>query len=126
MDTVEHIKKARERLEKRYFLRQAAHRELHGEALKDFKAILAMIIERFQPRRLYQWGSLLEPVKFREYSDIDLAVEGISSPQAYFDMVDAAQSLTRFPVDIVQMEKIEPEFADDIRQHGRLVYEREG
>jgi hypothetical protein len=32
--------------------------------------------------------------------------------------------LTRFSLDIVQIEKIEPEFADSIRQSGKVVYER--
>jgi len=32
--------------------------------------------------------------------------------------------LTHFPLDIVQIEKIEPEFAQSIRQNGRVVYER--
>jgi len=36
-----------------------------------------------------------------------------------------AQALRRFPLDIVQLEKIAPEYADDIRQHGKMVYERE-
>ena len=52
-------------------------------------------------------------------------MEGITSPQAYFDMLRAAQDLSRFPIDIVQMEKIEPEYAEDILRQGRLVYERE-
>jgi len=82
-----------------------------------------MIIRSFKPIRVYQWGSLLNPMNFREYSDIDLAVEGILSAESYFQMVGSAQEMTRFPVDIVQMEKILPEFAERIRREGKTVYE---
>jgi hypothetical protein len=44
--------------------------------------------------------------------------------EAYFRMVGKAQAMTDFPVDIVQLEKIEPEFAESIRTDGKLVYER--
>ena len=126
MDKAEHIKKARMRLQARYYKKQAAIKALHEQATKDCESILLMIIRMFEPLRVYQWGSLLRPAQFREYSDIDLAVEGITSPQAYFDMLEEAQAMTRFPVDLVQMEKILPEFADSIRQYGRIVYERKG
>jgi|WetSurMetagenome_2_1015567.scaffolds.fasta_scaffold173139_2 hypothetical protein len=35
-----------------------------------------------------------------------------------------AMNLTRFKLDIVQIEKMEPEFADAVRESGKLVYER--
>ena len=126
MDKSEHIKKARTRLQARYHIKQAAIKALHEQATEDCESILLMIVKLFDPLRVYQWGSLLRPGQFREYSDIDLAVEGIMSPQAYFDMLEEAQAMTRLPIDIVQMEKILPEFADSIRQYGRIVYERKG
>jgi hypothetical protein len=39
-------------------------------------------------------------------------------------LIGKAQAMTDFPVDIVQLEKIEPEFAESIRTDGKLVYER--
>ena len=35
-----------------------------------------------------------------------------------------AESMTEFPLDIVEIEKISPAHADSIRSKGRLVYER--
>jgi len=67
---------------------------------------------------------LLRPEKFRDYSDIDIAVEGVILPEAYFQMLGKAQAMTDFPVDIVQLEKIEPEFSESIRKGGKVVYER--
>ena len=61
---------------------------------------------------------------FRDYSDIDIAVEGVTEARLFFELLGEAQVMTPFALDIVQMEKIAQEYADDIRRHGRLVYER--
>ena len=39
--------------------------------------IISAIAEQYQPRRIYQWGSLLHTERFREISDIDIAIEGL-------------------------------------------------
>jgi len=39
-----------------------------------------------------------------------------------FEIVARAEELTDFPLDIVEMEKIAPEFRDLIKRKGRLVY----
>jgi predicted nucleotidyltransferase len=101
-----------------------ARRELHAEAQRDAQAIVEMIIRRFEPRRLVQWGSVLEGDQFREYSDIDIAIEGITDPETFFEILDAAESMTRFPVDILQLEHVEPAYRDLIMEKGRVVYER--
>lgn len=49
------------------------------EAWRDCRAIAGLIATRYQPRRIYQWGSLLHRAEFSEISDIDLAVEGVWS-----------------------------------------------
>jgi len=98
---------------------------LHAQAVHDFQAIVEMIVRQFNPNRVYQWGSVLRPERFRSYSDIDIAVEGITQPEAYFALLGKAQAMTGFPVDIVQLEKLEPEFAEGIRREGKVVYERQ-
>ena len=103
---------------------RGARRQLHAEAQRDAEAIVEMIIRRFEPRRLVQWGSVLQGDQFREYSDIDIAIEGITDPETFFEILDAAESMTRFPVDIVQLEHLEPAYRDLILEKGRVVYER--
>jgi predicted nucleotidyltransferase len=104
--------------------RQAALRQRLLQAQADFDAIAAMIIQRYHPRRIYQWGSLLHAEFFSEISDIDLAVEGIQSVQDLFDLLGDAMQLTRFPLDIVQLETIAPEFRWQIVNTGKVIYER--
>jgi predicted nucleotidyltransferase len=82
-------------------------------------------IEHYQPRRIYQWGSLLEPNGFREWSDLDFAVEGLGGPLDGLRAADEASNLTQFPVDLVDLERIHPLHAESIRANGRLIHERD-
>jgi predicted nucleotidyltransferase len=95
-----------------------------AEARRDFDRIVQRIAARFHPLRIYQWGSLVDGRHFTERSDIDIALEGITEAADFFAILAEAERLTRFPVDIVQIERIHPEYADLIRSRGRIVYER--
>ncbi|MFA5205819.1 MAG: nucleotidyltransferase domain-containing protein [Lentisphaeria bacterium] len=102
-------------------------RRLRGkwcQAQRDFLRIRDVIVNKYAPARIYQWGSLLAPERFSEISDIDIAVEGIRSAEDYFSMLGDVMELTRFPVDLVELDKIDPLHAASIRQHGHLAYSR--
>jgi predicted nucleotidyltransferase len=79
---------------------------------------LSRIVQQFAPRRIYQWGALLRPGAFKPYSDIDIAIEGVTDAERFIALLGEAQALSRFPLDIVQMEKIAPEYADEIGRTG--------
>ncbi len=83
-----------------------------------------MLVADFDPRRIYQWGSLLTPERFREWSDVDLALAGLTNPLAGLRALDVAGGLTRFPLDLVELERIHPPHAETIRQTGKLIYEK--
>lgn len=117
--------------EMRGFLdRKAAAQRQRNEALwrqasQDAEAIIRMIIEMFNPKAIHQWGSVLDGRQFSDISDIDIAVEGLGSAERYFAMLGEAERLTRFPLDLVEMEHVEPEYAELIRKHGCCVYARQ-
>ena len=118
------IQKVKEFLNRKH---QARNRELHKHfetAWKDFEIITEMIKNKYNPNRIYQWGSLLDENKFSEISDIDIAVEGIKSSEDFFALYGEATEMTEFQLDIVEMEKIIPEHADSIKQNGKIIYER--
>lgn len=119
-----HIARARERLETRARERAGRREVMRHRALQEAEAIVAMIATRYRPARIYQWGSVLRPGGFRDYSDVDVAVEGIDGARTFFAMLADTQAMTRLPLDLVQVERIAPEHTDEIRQHGRVVYER--
>jgi len=100
---------------------------LWEQARQDADRIIAMIVREFRPARIYQWGSIVHPEHFAEYSDIDIAVEGLPGGAAeYFRLLAEAERLTSFPIDIVELEHIEPEFAELIRAYGVQRYGAEG
>lgn len=105
--------------------RQQAHNQRFIEAWRDFRAIVEMLISKYQPQRIYQWGSLLNPRTFSERSDIDIAIEGITEAARFFALYGEADQLARFPLDLVALEKIEPEFAEIIRLKAIVVYDRD-
>lgn len=103
---------------------QVRFSELHKQAKADAHLIVQHIIDTYYPKRIVQWGSVVHPKYFRDYSDIDIAVEGLTDPESYFRLLQEVEDITSFPVDIVQLEKIEPEYKCLILKKGVVVYER--
>jgi len=114
----------KQKLLQKEILRQEKNRQLWGRAQEDAENIVAMIVDKYEPLKIYQWGSVLNADHFQEGSDIDIALEGVCEAEKFFSLLGDAMKMTDFPLDIVQMEKIMPEFADVIRMKGRIVYER--
>lgn len=119
------IEEARENLKKRREKASQEREQLFLKAGADCAAIIAMIRRQFNPKRIYQWGSLLHKEMFADYSDIDIALEGMESIEDVMELERVAESMTGFPLDIVEIEKIAAAHADSIRSRGRLVYERD-
>lgn len=95
------------------------------EAWSDFRAIVEHLIAHYPVQRIYQWGSLLHRSRFTPRSDIDLAIEGVHEAGDFFALYGAADRLTRFSLDLVDLGHVEPEFAGLIREHGALIYDRD-
>lgn len=98
--------------------------KLYNEAISNFNQIIDIIIKKYNPERIYQWGSLLNEKDFSEISDIDIAVEGNFSAETFFSMYGDAMKIARFPVDLVELDKIEPEFREQILKYGKKIYDR--
>jgi len=114
---------------RRFFGRKAQARssvlDLRFEqAWEEARSVMAMLEHEYKPLRIWQWGSLLDRAKFSEISDIDIAVEGIQNTEAFFELYGKAMALTTLPLDLIELERVEPVHAASIRERGRLVYER--
>lgn len=117
------IAAARETLARRDADRRKRFLAMAKDAQRDFERIVEMLVKKYRPKHIYQWGSLLKPERFSDRSDIDIAVEGLDDPLAGLHALDDACALTRFPVDLVEMERIHPAHAATIREEGKLVHE---
>ncbi len=115
----------------RAFLREKRHRKavdrarLLERARDDAEGIRERIAREVRPARIYQWGSLLTGEHFSEISDIDFALEGLSGPPEYFRVLGIAMEETTLPVDIIELEKVDPDTRERIIWRGRLAYERQ-
>ena len=98
--------------------------ERYARATRDARAIVSEIAAQVNPRRIYQWGSLLDRERFSEISDLDIAVEGLKGPAEFFRILGIAMNGTAFPVDVVELEKVPADVAERIRKRGALVHER--
>lgn len=119
------VRRALAFLREREKRRRAALERRYARACRDVKRIVRAWAREGAPRRVWQWGSLLHPSRFSEVSDIDLAVEGVADPERFHRLCAMAEKLTTLPLDLVQLERIEPEFAALIRERGKVVYERD-
>ena len=110
-------------LRRREAARQRGLDERFETAWEEFHRIVEMIAGEFAPYRIWQWGSLLHRHRFCERSDdIDIALEGLGAAERLFQVYARAEELSTFPLDIVELERIEPEYAHLIRTTGRLVH----
>ena len=114
---------AREYLAHRDRERARRRKNLEAQARNDADTIITMLAEKYRPLRIVQWGSLLRPGRFREWSDIDIAMEGLKDPLDGLRALDDASELTEFPVDIVELDRIDPRHAETILREGKVVYE---
>jgi len=116
--------------QKHYFLiekerkRQQKLDQRFRQAWQDFETIVSHLIQQYKPSKIIQWGSLLDRNVFSEFSDIDIAIEGILSAEIMFQIYGDILKLSDFEVDIIQIEKIAPEFAEIIKEKGKVIYER--
>jgi predicted nucleotidyltransferase len=82
---------------------RAKKREEHRQQLLDItKEKLYGYFRDKKVEAVYLTGSLLRAGQFYEFSDIDIAVEGLKEP--YFQILRELEEILDRPVDIVELE----------------------
>lgn len=118
------LAKVRAFLHAREEARQTALDQRFEMAQRDFRRIVEHVVSRYDPLRIYQWGSLLDRSQFSAISDIDIALEGLKGPEEYFAILGDAEAMSDLPVDVIELEKVPASTAEAIRTEGRLIHER--
>jgi len=118
------IKNAREFIRKKEERIKGEKNPRFEQAWRDFDKIVAMIIKKYNPKRIWQWGSLLDQFYFSNISDIDIAVEGLKDSSDIYSILRDTWELTDFPVHLVEMKHVNIIYKKHIKQDGKLVYER--
>jgi predicted nucleotidyltransferase len=116
--------------ETRNFLRKKANSEatkniqMWQKAYAEAELIIERIIREINPREIWQWGSIVQKEKFRDYSDIDIGLCGLGGFEELSKAQKIAMEIATFPIDLVELDKLEDNFQIAIKRRGKKVYER--
>ena len=100
-------------LNEEYGRRERDRLQLLGHA----EAVLPIYFSGKQVKAVYLTGSLLREGQFRDFSDADIAVEGLE--ENYFEVLVQLEDLLDRQVDLIELENCR--FAETIRQNSRRV-----
>jgi predicted nucleotidyltransferase len=90
--------------------------------------LIDLIAREARPRRIILFGSRARG-NHRPISDVDLAVEGRACTDETWTrlLVSLAEGAhTLFKVDLVELEKLGPDYQKEIRKDGKVLYESDG
>ncbi len=102
---------------------EAERFNLWQKAKQDCEKIITVIIDKYEPKKIIQWGSVLDSKHFSEASDIDLAVEGVESVK-FLQMLADVEDMTDFSLDLINWENLDASFQKIILMKGIIIYER--
>jgi len=74
------------------------------EAIEQAMRLLSKLSAQYAIERAFLFGSVARPGRFRERSDVDIAVFGLSDEKYFAFMGELSRQLSR-DVDVIQMEK---------------------
>ena len=85
-----------------------------------------LLAERYQIKRAWLIGSLLQHESFHHRSDIDMAVEGLAEKE-YFGALSKLYQIIPpgLELDLITVETAQPALRRHIQTTGRLLYEQQ-
>ena len=117
------ISRVAENLRRQDRERDDRRRALHAEAQHQLDAAVEVAKQFPSVKRVRTWGSILRPDRFTESSDLDLAIEGVSSPTEWGMLERALLDTVTFPLDLVRWEELMEPHRKSIAQRGTVLYE---
>lgn len=107
----------------RFETAEKARRARAAAARAVLPALVRHLVETYGVRRVWVYGSLVEG-GFHEYSDIDLAAEGLPPGSALFRAAAELDDLARpFVVDLAPIEEVRPAVRQRILTRGELLHD---
>ena len=99
--------------------RAAQIEEWEQVAWINAKSAANLLRERFGATKVIVFGSLVRD-RFKEDSDIDLAVEGLASAD-FFEALTAVNELCDRWIDLKPMESLDARFRDRVMSTGKVI-----
>lgn len=100
--------------------RKELKERLRQKALKRLEFAVKSLYDR-GAKKVYVFGSVLRPMEFNEYSDVDIAVKGIPEDKWHSVIGKLEDIFREMPFDIVFLEDdLRPEVRERIKKEGIL------
>ncbi len=112
---------------KKYWDEREARENIAGEkfrkkALREAKYLKDILVKEFPVEKVVLFGSVLEAGRFRDDSDIDIAVAGLPK-KLYFRALARLMMESSFEVDLKPVEDVSELLRQRI-QKGKVIYEK--
>lgn len=92
--------------------------------IREAERLSHLLLENFEIEAVYLFGSLVWSDIHAPETDIDLAVKGLP-PEKLLEAVGQLERESKFPVDLVELEKLPDHLQQRILSEGKLLCERE-
>ncbi len=96
--------------------------KLFKELNQRVRVVAKTIGEKYNLKKIYLFGSLLDINSFHLKSDIDLGVMGIESKK-YLDLWGEFERKLEHAFDLVNMDKCEQRLKNHIKNEGEIIYD---
>lgn len=93
--------------------------EERDRLIEKAREAAAMLKERYGAKRVILFGSLAHDLWFDEWTDVDLAVDGLTGTSLYRAWFDAVGIIQDRNVDLIPLQEVRPSVARTIAEHGR-------
>jgi predicted nucleotidyltransferase len=103
--------------------RDERRRARHAEAERQLDTAVTVARRFPSVQRVRTWGSILKPDQFTENSDLDLAIEGVASPEEWGRLERALLDAVTIPLDLVRWEELMEPHRESIIARGTVLYE---
>ncbi len=92
-------------------------------AISEFERIVSILI-KYNVKRVFVFGSLLNNKKFNLCSDIDFVVEGLEMNK-YLDAYGEVYMSSMFEVDLIPIERMSERLRNKVFRIGKILYEKQ-
>ena len=95
------------------------NRKRYEKARKVAKNLAKLLKEKYNAKVVWIFGSLNDPDRFNEWSDIDLAVQGVD-PERFYAAVGAVTDLyDEFKIDLLDLDDCKDSILETVKREGK-------
>lgn len=111
----------REYLKKMLEMEKQKLNKCYEKAWEVAKQIAYLLRQKYGANKVWVFGSLTNKEMFNQWSDIDIAVEGISNEYYYKAVAEVISFSLEYKIDMVDIFECSPLMQENIKREGILI-----